>query len=301
MHLILPLPTEPAPTLDALPATLQSWLRTWRVVQRREVDDEAVHAPHEQAWVEAVGGSKTDVASPPYAHAAAAIDGVTLDADRAWAIVTPVHWRVTLDRVGLVDAARLGLDDAESRALAAALTESFDAAGVTLRHGHADRWYAAHPSFDGLITTSIERMTAFGVEERQPRGEPARVWMRLQNECQMVLHDHPLNTAREARGALAINSLWLHGTGVRPNAPLRGDVRIDQRLRRAVPGTDAWRDAALAIERDVLGPQHASMHATDRLVVAGHRAAVTLAPPATGWWQRLRTPRHDATALLASL
>jgi len=29
------------------------------------------------------------------------------------------------------------------------------------------------------------------------------------NELQMQLHDHPLNQAREARGELPVNSLWL--------------------------------------------------------------------------------------------
>jgi len=38
-------------------------------------------------------------------------------------------------------------------------------------------------------------------------------WRRLQNELQMLLHDHPVNAAREARGELAINGIWFWGAG----------------------------------------------------------------------------------------
>ena len=36
------------------------------------------------------------------------------------------------------------------------------------------------------------------------------------NELQMLLHAHPVNQAREARGELSVNSLWLWGGGHRP-------------------------------------------------------------------------------------
>ena len=36
------------------------------------------------------------------------------------------------------------------------------------------------------------------------------------NELQMLLHEHPVNQAREARGELPVNSLWLWGGGSLP-------------------------------------------------------------------------------------
>jgi hypothetical protein len=33
------------------------------------------------------------------------------------------------------------------------------------------------------------------------------------NEAQMLLHEHPVNTEREARGAPAVNSVWFWGGG----------------------------------------------------------------------------------------
>jgi hypothetical protein len=41
----------------------------------------------------------------------------------------------------------------------------------------------------------------------------AKKWRRLQNELQMILHDHPVNEARLERGELSINSVWLYGCG----------------------------------------------------------------------------------------
>jgi hypothetical protein len=38
----------------------------------------------------------------------------------------------------------------------------------------------------------------------------------MMNELQMLLHDHPVNIAREARGEPAINSLWFWGGGKLP-------------------------------------------------------------------------------------
>jgi hypothetical protein len=53
-----------------------------------------------------------------------------------------------------------------------------------------------------------------------PRSDAARLVRRLQNEMQMLLYTHPINDARAARGAPAVNSFWLSGTGDLPaNAP----------------------------------------------------------------------------------
>ena len=49
-----------------------------------------------------------------------------------------------------------------------------------------------------------------------PQGAGAAKWNRLLNEMQMLLHDHPVNQAREANGELPVNSLWLSGGGVLP-------------------------------------------------------------------------------------
>src|SRR5690606_6966891 len=52
-----------------------------------------------------------------------------------------------------------------------------------------------------------------------PSGAEAARWRRALTEVQMLLHEHPVNQRREARGELAVNSVWLWGGGRRPPVP----------------------------------------------------------------------------------
>jgi len=42
-----------------------------------------------------------------------------------------------------------------------------------------------------------------------PKGVEALHWHQLFNEIQMLLFSHPVNEAREVRGELPVNSVWL--------------------------------------------------------------------------------------------
>ncbi|MEO8461493.1 MAG: phosphoglycerate mutase, partial [Dokdonella sp.] len=50
-----------------------------------------------------------------------------------------------------------------------------------------------------------------------PAGEPGKRWRNLLNDCQILLHNHPINAMRNSRGAAAVNSLWFWGAGVLPS------------------------------------------------------------------------------------
>ena len=84
----------------------------------------------------------------------------------------------------------------------------------------------------------------------------ARLLRRLQNEAQMVLHEHAVNLARAQRGALTVNSLWLDhagAAGALADEPVGG--ALDQALAcmqvrtlaEANPALQAWVDAALPV------------------------------------------------------
>ncbi len=49
-----------------------------------------------------------------------------------------------------------------------------------------------------------------------PEGNEGKRWRSLLNEAQIVLHNHPLNEQRVARGQLPVNSLWFWGAGALP-------------------------------------------------------------------------------------
>jgi hypothetical protein len=284
---------------------LAAIVRRWSIAARDDVGDDAYVAPHERAWAQAQGVDASD-GLVPFAHVHAAADGAKLDGQGGWAVVWPVHARVSLDRVTITAAADASLIDSESRALFGALEPLFGGDGLRLVHGGVHRWYAQHAGFATLATASLERCGGDGIERWLPRGEHARLWQRLQNECQMLLHTHPTNAAREARGALPINSLWLSGTG--PALQPRDDVRIDMRLG-AARDEAALAAAWAALDRETLAPWLEGAAPGDRLTLCGTRASITLAPPARGdltrraasWWHRLARPIAAAPSNLDAL
>jgi hypothetical protein len=267
---------------------------------RDDGEIDSPHPPHERALARALGWPVADDAPLPWAARAARADGIEVGT-HAWALVTPVHWRVGSDAVHLADPRELGLTDADSRALFDAVRPLFETEGITLTWGAATRWYASHASFEGLATASLDRVIGRSVDAWLPAQREARLVRRLQNEVQMLLHTHPLNAAREATGALPVNSFWLSGCGV-ARAEAGVAVRIDDRLARPALANDeaGWRAAWAALDAEL-----AAASAFDRFTLCGERASITLVPRRPTWWQHLASsftsPRGAAAALLQTL
>jgi len=298
MHLIVPFAhapfdPPPLPALDAL--VVRSTIGA-----RDDGEIDSPHPPHERALARALGWPVTGDTPLPWAARAARADGIEVGM-RAWALLTPVHWRVGSDGIHLADPRELALTDADSRTLFEAVRPLFESDGITLAWGAATRWYASHPSFETLVTASLDRVIGRNVDPWLPAPRDARFVRRLQNEVQMVLHSHPLNAAREDAGALPVNSFWLSGCGVtRPEASV--ELRIDDRLARPALANDeaAWHAAWTALDAEFAAPT-----AFDRLTLCGERASATLVPRAPSLLQRVRasftSPRGAAATLLQTL
>ncbi|MCZ7655242.1 MAG: hypothetical protein M5R42_14705 [Rhodocyclaceae bacterium] len=78
-------------------------------------------------------------------------------------------------------------------------------------------------------------MTGRTIEPFLPQGDDAREWRRFINEAQVLLHNHPINMAREAEGRPTVNSLW-------PWGPASCRLALVPRLRTSMPVTP-WRGA----------------------------------------------------------
>ncbi|WP_210398991.1 hypothetical protein [Steroidobacter denitrificans] len=65
-----------------------------------------------------------------------------------------------------------------------------------------------------FMSVSPEHAVSMPLDEAMPQGRDAAMLRRLMTELQMLLHEHPVNAQRQARGALPVNALWLHGEGV---------------------------------------------------------------------------------------
>jgi hypothetical protein len=156
---------------------------------------------------------------------------VTLQADGGdpgtdyWLRADPVHLGVMRDRIVLADSQALELDQAEADALVVSIHghfgDSFSPQALQPR-----RWYLRLPHAPQMSTTPLSCATGRDIDPLQPRGPDASHFRALLNELQMLLHDHPVNLRREARGQLPVNSLWLWGGGVLPEARPPGKFKI---------------------------------------------------------------------------
>lgn len=274
---------------------LQALLDGRRPGDRDEGDELSLSPPHERALARAWGWAGGD-GQLPFAAWQAAADGID-PGDLAWGLLTPVHWHVGTDQVSLTDPATLRLDEAESRAHFDAIAGLFTSEGFVMHWGAPTRWYLAHESLAGLPTASLDRVIGRNVDRWLPAGPQARLWRRLQNEVQMLLHGHALTAARESRGQPPVNSLWLSGCG--PAQPLRGELTVEGRLRHAALAEDwpGWAKAWAVIDDEL------PTRPLTRLTLCGERSALSLVLPPRGLWQRLsaRWSRFDLVRELESL
>lgn len=130
-----------------------------------------------------------------------------------WLRADPVHVRIERDRLILQEIP--GADPDEERMLCAALSEHF-AADFSLQFLRPGAWVLRTNGRPDITTTPLSQAASQHLEPLLPAGSEALAWRTLLNEAQMLLFQHPLNQAREARGEPVINSVWLWGGGSLP-------------------------------------------------------------------------------------
>ena len=135
-----------------------------------------------------------------------------------WLRADPVHLRVMRDRIVLADSSELRLSQPEADALALSIGEHFGAA-FSPQPLHPERWYLRRDQAPRLRTTPISIAVGCDIDPLLPQGEDAMLFRAQLNELQMLLFEHPVNQARETRGELPVNSLWLWGGGCVPAVP----------------------------------------------------------------------------------
>lgn len=144
----------------------------------------------------------------PIASLSAAFDGL---AEGCWLRADPVHLRLQRDQLLLLPDVEAGAD--ETRQLCTALNEHFAGQGMEFFAPHPQRWYVRVDGLPDIATVPLSQAAGRNVHGLLPRGREAARWHQVFNEIQMLLFAHPVNEAREARGELPVNSLWLWGGG----------------------------------------------------------------------------------------
>ena len=130
----------------------------------------------------------------------------------AWLCADPAHLRFSRNALVIGGVDELDLAPDEAAEFVAALNAGLGEAGI-FHAPHPHRWYLRLRAPVRIATHPRASVVGRALEAFLPGGEDARAWRHLANEAQVLLHNHPLNAAREARGAAAVNSLWFWGAG----------------------------------------------------------------------------------------
>ena len=135
-------------------------------------------------------------------------------AEHTWLRADPVHLHVSRDNMQLMDSHVIAPTIEEAKAIANTLNAHLAADGLAIEVHDAARWYIRIPADEIPETTPLWKINGASVFEHLPKGGSGKInWRGVQNELQMLLVDHPVNTARDARGELPINGIWFWGGG----------------------------------------------------------------------------------------
>ncbi len=294
MHLLIPyavcsadacqqlLPTLHLPHLSAL---LQGLAPTALELG----DDSDLALPHERALAQALGlpagnGLTPWAALEAWEAASTASPASAAAEPPAWAFVWPCHWQLASDHCVLDEPDLLGLTEAESQTLLAAMAGYFAEDGITLEYASPQRWRARGEIFRGLATASIDRVRGRCLDPWLPQGRQAQPLRRLQSEMQMLLYTHPLNDARTDRGQTPVNGLWFSGSGAlpadhgrQPRSAQHPALRLAEDLRAPALRADwpAWAQAWQQLDASACAAlrTHWQQHGQATLTLCGERSA----------------------------
>ena len=241
--------------------------------------------------------------------------------------VTLVPGRQDVTLAGRVD----DLERGECDELVTALNAHFHDDRLAFTATRPDACLARIPGVVAVTMTPVERARGTSLASLLPAGDDAARWRRWQDEIQMLLHAHPVNGEREARGQPPVNAVWFWGAGRLLDAAIPPPFSVDAPptrlgdLARGIGSLAAASDPAprrpLVVTRplatsadadtfvdDTLAPALEALErgATTRLVLAadGAQGAFAWSAAAPTWMRRslarLRARPFVAPAAVAS-
>ena len=256
----------------------------------------ALHMPHERLRAQTLGWAH-DALSLPWAawqnkpSSQDSHPGQVDPAPQAW--MTPCHWQIGMDQVVMADPEHLQLSDEESQQLLQAMQAFLLEDGLQVTWQSALQWHVQGALLSDLPTVSLDRVIGQNVKNWMPDHPATRPFQRLQSEMQMLLYNHPVNDAREARRQHTVNAFWLHGAGV-----LRGQVnsetpavKMPDTLRSSALRGDvqAWRQAWQHLDATAVADalQHLQTTGQITLSLCSEHAAHTYTAAPAAWHQKI--------------
>lgn len=249
--------------------------------------------------------------------------------DAHWLCADPVNLSFAREHLLLNEFPDGDLSEGETQAM----LESLNAQFGDLGHFEAcapNRWYLRLAQPAAARFYPLHDVIGRPIKDFLPEGADARLWQRSMNEIQILLHNHPVNEAREARGQRAANSVWFWGAGalasslprpaptvqagdplaagfaraagIAPEAPdcakaMRSNtlVVLDTLLKPALQlDIDRWRSELQILERDWFAPLRDALR-TGRLnslvlTAPGDRGTLALTQTSADRWKFWRKP-----------
>ncbi|HSQ70125.1 MAG TPA: hypothetical protein VLM41_08565 [Steroidobacteraceae bacterium] len=139
-------------------------------------------------------------------------------ASGCWARARPVHLLAAIDHLRLAPLEGLQISHAEAGELLQSLNAHLREIGLCLHVASPGEWLLECREPLDCESPDPARAAGENLRHHLPRGVDARRLQGIVNELQMVLHEHPVNVDRAARGLLPINSVWFWGFGQAPAA-----------------------------------------------------------------------------------
>ena len=255
--------------------------------------------PHE-AWLahalDLAPPAGSDDAAAPFAAAAMRGFGLAPEPGARYFLIHPVHIEITRKHLTMDDVRQLQLSEADSRILFELARPYFDGLGQPLYYGDAHTWFMRADDWSDLRCASPDAAASQNLADWMPEGEHARASRRLQNEVQMLWHEHPVNEAREARGLKTVNGYWLWGASVaKASAPACAHALHVS----AAPG---WLSALAEPARRDAQPAAVIASQSDALVVHAGLVESAMAQDWGTWLAQLQAlEEHWFAPLLAAL
>jgi hypothetical protein len=204
--------------------------------------DEARLECWQRGLIQSLGLDEHHYPSAPVA--ALSIDGSWSSCEFSdWLHAEPVHLSAGMSEVSLVPLQpSFQLTEQERDALTPAIRAHVVDEGFELR-ANGKGWLigSQHPLKVSTVCIDYAMRNEWG--DVLPRGDDAGRARRLMTELQMLLHEHPVNEARVARGIPVVNSLWLWGNGrVAPNRHLSAPATCigNDEYLRGICNANGW-------------------------------------------------------------
>ncbi|MFZ6644091.1 hypothetical protein ACO0LO_00105 [Undibacterium sp. TJN25] len=310
LELLLPFAIPPLPLAQDLARELKVpalslLISRAKTLHTRQFEEFSRLLPHEAL----LSGGVTDTAARQDFSASSPADtrdkmqalGLT-PAEGHWFTLSPMHIHIARDHLVLTDQRRLGISEAEARALFASAHTICEELGKTLLYGDAHTWFLRADDWAGMQTATPDAACGHNIDIWMAKGGNELQWRKLQNEIQMQWFTDKVNNEREMQGLKPVNSVWLWGgssqvsqqknpyaANAQADAAIAagsGRILLDALLEPALnEDWGAWLDAMHALEAAWYAPVATALQNgnLDRLTLSATDAA-TLADFTTTPW-----------------